>query len=63
MARVKKVTEIVATAPGTVNINEVCAYIDKHLYDFTSTSKALAYTWNAQENIILFGIGGYGKQN
>jgi len=46
--------EIIATNVET--------FIARKLYKFNA-SKELAWAWNAQENIILFGPGGYGKSD
>jgi MoxR-like ATPase len=47
-------------APHQVDPKKVKAAMDDRLFEFNAT-EALTFAWNAQENIILHGPGGYGK--
>lgn len=45
-----------------INPMDAEKFLSRRLYNFNA-SKELAYAWNANENIILFGPGGYGKSD
>lgn len=44
-----------------VDIKKVQSYIAKDLYNFEETTKCLSWAFNSGENIILYGLPGYGK--
>ncbi len=46
----------------TVNPEELQSYMDKKLYNW-GAAKTLAYAWNAGENVLFTGPGGYGKSD
>ena len=45
-----------------VNPEELQSYMDKRLYNWYA-AKTLAYAWNAGENVLFTGPGGYGKSD
>ncbi len=45
-----------------VNSEDVSNYISKKLHNFNA-GEELAWAWNSNENIIMFGPGGYGKSD
>lgn len=46
---------------GHIDVKDFVQYMRSKLYNFDDASKAIAYAFNAGENILLTGPGGYGK--
>lgn len=44
-----------------LDVKNVTDHLGSKLYNFQSTAKALTCAWNANENLILYGPGGYAK--
>ena len=51
-----------AEFPHIIDAEETSKFIQQSLYNF-NCGEELAWAWNARENIILYGRGGYGKSD
>jgi hypothetical protein len=52
-----------STQTKKVSVKDFTNHTNKKLYKMQSTAKCLACAWNAGENVILFGPGGYAKSS